>query len=212
MAQGWPATHINSTMTTTNAITRQPSKLDYASPAQFKFKIIKLPKVEYFCTEVNIPGLQMSNATQPTGLRQIPVPGTQLEFGDLLVTFMIDENFENFEEIYGWIRGLGFPVDHSDYASLNAAGRDRFPVQGKEGTKSAIPAGGTLSDATLSILSAKNNVIKEVRFIDIFPVQSTGASFTQQATDIAYMTSTVTFKYSYYEFATPGQKATLATS
>ena len=34
-------------MTTTNALSRQPSKLDLA-PTQFKFTIIKLPKVEYF--------------------------------------------------------------------------------------------------------------------------------------------------------------------
>jgi hypothetical protein len=199
-------------MTTTDSITRQPTQLDYASPAQFKFKITKLPKVEYFCTEVNIPSLQMSNATQVTNLRDIPLPGTKLDFGDLQVTFMVDEKFENYEEIYGWIRGLGFPVDHKDYSTLNAAGRDRFPVQGKESTTAAIPAGGTLSDATLSILSAKNNVIKEVRFTDIFPTAISGVGFSQQATDINYISSTVTFKYSYYEFAEVGKKAVLTTS
>ena len=117
-------------MTDTNAITRQPTQLDYASPAQFKFKITKLPKVEYFCTEVNIPTLQMSSATQPTPLRQIPIPGTQLDFGDLSLTYMVDEKFENFEEIYNWLRGLGIPVDHKDYANLVTAGRDRFHNQG----------------------------------------------------------------------------------
>ena len=30
-------------MTTTNANNRQPTKLDYASPTQFKFSVIKLP-------------------------------------------------------------------------------------------------------------------------------------------------------------------------
>ena len=202
-------------MTDTNAITRQPTQLDYASPAQFKFKITKLPKVEYFCTEVNIPTLQMSSATQPTQLRQIPVPGNQLDFGDLSLTYMVDEKFENFEEIYNWLRGLGIPVDHKDYANLVSAGRDRFPNQGKEysvtgvGNKEmpATAIGTALSDATLAILSAKNNVIKEVRFIDVFPVAMSGASFTQQATDINYITSTVTFKYSYYEFAVPGRPA-----
>ena len=39
---------------------------------------------------------------------------------------------------------------------------------GREG--SATPQGPILSDATLSILSAKNNVIKEVRFRDVFPI------------------------------------------
>ena len=86
-------------MTDTNAITRQPTQLDYASPAQFKFKITKLPKVEYFCTEINIPGLQMSSATQNTPLRDIPHPGSQLDFGDLILTYMVDEKFDNFEEI-----------------------------------------------------------------------------------------------------------------
>ena len=41
-------------MTTTNALSRQPNKLDLAAPTQFKFNIIKLPKVEYFCT-ANVP-------------------------------------------------------------------------------------------------------------------------------------------------------------
>ena len=41
-------------MTTTNSYNRQPTKLDYASPTQFKFGIIKLPKVEYFLSLIHI--------------------------------------------------------------------------------------------------------------------------------------------------------------
>lgn len=206
-------------MTSTNAITRQPTQLDYASPTQFKFNIIKLPKVEYFCTEVNIPSLQMTNATQVTPLRDIPLPGTKLDFGDLVLTFMIDEKLENYEEIFGWLRGLGFPEDHSDYANLLSSGRDRFPTQGKDRVNpnagregSAAPQGGILSDATLTILSAKNNPIKEVRFKDIFPVSLTGVSYSQQASDVQYLTSSVSFKYTTYSFAEPGKPSTLYTS
>ena len=53
-------------MTITNSLTRQPTKLDYATPTQFKFSILKLPKVEYFCTSVNIPGISLGDATQAT--------------------------------------------------------------------------------------------------------------------------------------------------
>ena len=203
-------------MTTTNAISRQPTQQDYASPSQFKFSIAKLPKVEFFCTEVNIPGINLGNATQLTTLRDIPLPGTKLEFGDLSLTFLVDEKFENFEEIYTWLRGLGFPADHTEYANLVQAGRDRFPAQGKdrlnrnagkEGT--AVSQGSVLSDATLSILSAKNNVIKEVRFTDIFPTGLSGVGFSTQATDVQYLTSTVAFKYTLYDFAEPGKKSTL---
>ena len=206
-------------MTTTNAISRQPTQLDYASPTQFKFSITKLPKVEYFCTEVNIPSLQISNATQVTSLRDIPLPGTKLEFGDLSLTFLVDEKFDNFEEIYTWLRSLGFPADHTEYANLVEAGRDRFPSQGKDNVSlsagregTAVNVGATLSDATLSILSAKNNVIKEVRFTDIFPTGLSGVGFSTQATDVQYLTSTVNFKYTLYDFAEPGKKSTLTQS
>ena len=54
-------------MTTTNSYSRQPAKQDYADPTKFKFSIIKLPKVEYFCTQVNLPGISISdNYSQPT--------------------------------------------------------------------------------------------------------------------------------------------------
>ena len=66
-----------------------------------------------------------------------------------------------------------------------------------------------MSDATLSILSAKNNVIKEVRFRDVFPISVSGVGFSTQASDVQYLTSSVTFKYLMYDFAEPGKKSTL---
>ena len=97
----------------------------------FKFSLTKLPKVEYFCTEVNIPGLQLGNATQLTSLRDIPLPGTKLDFGDLILTFLVDEKFENFEEIYTWLRSLGFPGEHGEYANLTAAAEIDFRLKVK---------------------------------------------------------------------------------
>ena len=41
-------------MTIINSHTRQQTKLDYAEPTKFRFSLIKLPKVEYFCTAANI--------------------------------------------------------------------------------------------------------------------------------------------------------------
>ena len=82
-------------MTTTTAIDRQPTKFDYASPTQFKFQLTKLPKVEYFTTACNIPGISLSTALQPTPLKDIPLPGDTVEFNDLEITFLVDENLEH---------------------------------------------------------------------------------------------------------------------
>ena len=46
-------------MTTLNVENRQPDKLDYASPVQFRFKILKIPNVEFFVQSVNIPGITL---------------------------------------------------------------------------------------------------------------------------------------------------------
>ena len=85
-------------MTVTNSLTRQPTKLDYASPTQFKFSLLKLPKVEYFCTSVNVISIELSSGGQQgTMLKDIPLPANKLTYEVLLqMRFLVDENLENF--------------------------------------------------------------------------------------------------------------------
>ena len=80
--------------------TRQPTKLDYASPTQFKFSIIKLPKVEYFCTAANIPGITLGTANQDTPFKDIPIPGDKADYDTLNISFLVDENLEIYREIH----------------------------------------------------------------------------------------------------------------
>ena len=207
-------------MTTTNRYNRQPTKQDYADPTKFKFSIIKLPKVEYFCTAVNLPGVSLAdNYSQPTPFRDIPLPGEKLSYDRLTMTFLVDENLENYQEIHGWLRGLGFPGGHNEFKNLLDAGVDRFPtsknsVLGDAGrSKFAAPnTGGIFSDATLNILTSKNNPVTEVRFSDVFPISLSGLQYSQQNNDTDYLTATVTFDYLNYEFATPNSSTTTVTT
>ena len=203
-------------MTTTNAYSRQPTKFDYASPTQFKFQLQKLPKVEYFTTACNIPGISLSSALQPTPLKDIPLPGDTVEFNDLEITFLVDENLENYREIHGWMYGIGFPKDREQYSALIAANKDRFPTTGKDSQShdagkvkyGATPIGPIFSDATLNVLTSKNTANIEVRFSDVFPTALSGLNFDQQADDVNYLSATVTFKYKIYEFALKGKQTT----
>ena len=206
-------------MTVINSYNRQPTKLDYASPTQFKFQLSKLPKVEYFCTSVNIPGLSLSTVNTTTPLKNLPMPGDQLTYGDLTMTFLADENLENFREIHGWMVGLGFPEDRSQFQDLAVAGNDRFPGSSKpistEAGKVLYDAprqGGTLSDATLLVLSNKNNPVLEIRFEDVFPVELGALQYNQQETDVNYLAVEATFKYTIYKFAEVGQTTSVTTT
>ena len=207
-------------MTTTNANSRQPTKLDYASPTQFRFSIIKLPKVEYFATAANIPGIQLGQANQPTPLKDVPIPGDKLEYDNLNITFLVDENLENYREIHGWLTGLGFPKDNEQFRNLQNAGSDRFPTTKNVGVnnelgrvrKAVQDDGGLYSDATLFVLTSKNNANLEVRFRDLYPVSLSGLDYNQQETDIQYLTANVTFAYKIYEFATVGASGVVETT
>jgi len=203
-------------MTTTNSYSRQPTKFDYASPTQFKFSIIKLPKVEYFCTAVNVPAVAIASKVMQTPLADIPLPGEKINFSSLEMTFLVDENLDNYAEIHGWLMGIGFPRDRQQARDLLGAGADRFPKSsGTDLTTDAgkvkygpIPIGGMFSDATLTILSSKNRPVKEVRFSDVIPTALSGLSYSQQADDIDYLQATVSFDYKIYEFASVGASST----
>ena len=207
-------------MTTTSAFGRQPTKLDYASPTQFKFSIVKLPKVEFFVSNVNIPGITLGSGTQKTPLLDMPYPGEKLTYGDLNMTFLVDENLENYREIHGWLVGLGFPRDHTEFENLQSSGNDRFPgstpqISNEPGFGGKYPAskeGGIYSDATLTVLTNKNNPVTEVRFRDTFPTSLGGLNYDQQAGDVAYLSCDITFAYKYYEFADSGASSTSVTT
>ena len=206
-------------MTTTNSYNRQPTKLDYASPTQFKFSLIKLPKVEYFCTAANIPGITLGTSNLATPFKDVPMPGDKLDYDTLNISFLVDENLENYQEIHGWLVGLGFPRDHTEFQNLVGAGSDRFPISNESVSTEpgkvkfgTTDQGPTLSDATLTVLSSKNNPQVEIRFRDLFPVSLTGLQYDQQATDVEYLTSQVIFRYTIYDFANVGSSTTTVTT
>ena len=187
-------------MTDVNVQTREPSVLDYASPVQFRFKCSKLPKVEFFCQTANIPGIGLGVADIETPLKSIPFPGDKVTYQDLAISFLVDENLNNYKEIHDWIIGLGAPQNHTQFSTLRDTGTDRFPGQTTNSpNNNAVPDGGTYSDATLTVLNSKNIAVTEIRFHNIFPTSLGALSYDVQASDVNYLQTNVDFSYMYYE-------------
>ena len=63
-------------------------------------------------------------------LADIPVPGDKLCFGDLEITFLVDENLENYREIHGWMYGIGFPKEETIYRLLKIVIKIDFLYRG----------------------------------------------------------------------------------
>ena len=191
-------------VTATSPMARQPDKLDYASPTQFKFGIHQLPKVEFFTVSASIPSIGLGVVTVETPFKDIPVMGDKLTYENLSITFIVDEYLENYLSLHDWITGIGFPKSTKQFTTFRDE-TSETPA-GVFGSKAVNRTSGTIkpdrpnySDATLTILSNKNNPIVEVRFRDMYPVALGGLTYDQGATDVDYLRTDATFSYQLYE-------------
>jgi len=190
--------------TETSPISRQPTVLDYSSPTQFRFMIHQLPKVEFFTTTANIPAISLGELVIPTPYKSIPILGDNLTFDNLSVSFIVDEELQNYRSIHDWLIGIGFPKSKQQFIDFRRSGSNT-PDDGVGGNTdigrvgSATADKAFYSDATLTILSNKNNPIVEVRFADLFPVALSGLDYNQNVTDVEYLTATIDFRYKLYE-------------
>ena len=198
---------INSYMATSRTIDRQPTKLDYASPTQFRFGINQLPKVEFFTVAATVPSITMGDAIFPTPFKDIPVMGDKLTYENLSISFIVDEYLENYISLHEWMTAIGFPKSRTQFKDFRA--NTSNVAQTTKGTsldigdvQPATPANALFSDAYLMILSNKNNPIVEITFHNMYPVTLGALEYSQGAADVEYITVSADFAYQIYEIKT----------
>ncbi len=191
----------------TSPLSRQPTKLDYASPTQFKFGIHQLPKVEFFTTTATVPAIALSDVVIPTPFKSIPMQGDQLTFDNLTINFIVDEFLENYLSLHEWMTAIGFPKNRKQFSDFKT-NKSNTPISARSSSSTssdigdvqqASPNNALFSDATLTILSNKNNPIVNVLFRDLYPVAMSALEYNQAATDVEYLTASVDFAYQIYE-------------
>ena len=189
--------------TSTSPLSRQPTQLDYVSPTQFKFNIHQFPKVEFSCTAANVPAISLGEAVFPTPYKEIPVMGDTLTYDNLSISFIVDENLENYIEMHDWLTAIGFPKNRNQFSTFRSSTASTpIATQGTSDdigdVQPATSARGMFGDAILTVLTNKNNPVVEVRFQDIYPVALGALDFTQTSTDVEYISVTADFSYKIY--------------
>lgn len=173
---------------------KQPNNRNFLSPVGFKFIINKAPKVDFYSNYANIPAITLGTASYNRYGKNIDIPGDKMNFDDLRIRFLVDENLENYMEIWNWMTGLGFPYSLEQYDDLSKTGQDYG------NTKERFYE---TSDGTLQILNSNFNVSTQVIYTDMFPVYLSTLDFDATNTDVNYFTAEVTFKYTYYRITDP---------
>lgn len=166
-----------------------PNNINPLQSNGFMFGINKLPSVSFFCQEANLPGLTLPSADMATPLVDTPIPGEKLEFAELSITFLIDEDMSNYVAIHNWMIGLGFPKSHSQYTSY---------IQTNKLNPNELLVG--YSDGVLQIMNSSNNPVRTITFRDMFPVELQSLQLQSTNSETTYLAGNATFKYTLYEF------------
>ena len=172
---------------------------NFLSPVGFKFSLKRAPGVAFFCNQANIPSIDLGIAEQPTWLKNIDVPGDKIQFGDLSLRFLVDEDLVNYMELQRWIRGLGYPENMDEFRKLE--GEAVLPNNFGQGGDNIY------SDGTLQILSSNLVPQFQVVFTDLFPYTLSTVTFDATDSDIEYFTADVSFKYTIYNLTDMENKA-----
>ena len=160
----------------------------------FRLLIEKIPTVEYYVQSVNIPSLTFSDISMGAGVGlDAHFPGDKIEFGKLTVKFLVDEDLENFKEVYQWMNAIIPIKDTSDFGEYVGTSKTATGILSNIDNDM-----NQYSDITLVTNTNKNIPNKFFRFHDCFPV-SLGELELISGSDSEPVTCQVEFQFSYYD-------------
>ena len=123
---------------------------------------------------VNLPSVTSGVAILQSPIKDIYYPGNSLEFSDLNINFQLDENYDNWKNLMGWIKL------NKDFSS----------------TINDI----VFSDISLQLADAKKNIIYSVQLKDCFPFDMSAISFDTRMDALTPIIFDVSFKVNNMDF------------
>ena len=156
--------------------------INYLQPTAFKLVIDrkKFGNLEYFAQTITHPSISIAAADVPFRRLNIHMAGDKLTFNELTATIIIDENLSAYSEMYDWMKRL-----------VEEPNKTRGLIDPEE-----YP---TAVDITLSVLSSKNNTVKQIRYVDCVPTDLGDINFEATTQDVQFLTFPVSFRFSYFE-------------
>jgi len=177
------------------SFTSQISNRNFLSPGGFRFVLAKFPKVAYFAQRANIPSIDVGLTEQPTMYRPINLEGT-MAYGQLELTFIIDEDMENYLILHNWMRALGVPDNFKERQDFE----DNAPYQPKSMAGFGKELGDLrFADGTLAILNSNFQPLYNVNFKDLKPTSLSTLEFDATLSEQEYFQANASFDYTSYE-------------
>lgn len=165
-------------------INSQPINTSLLQPTKYQLVFARMPHITYFCQTFNLPGLSMSEIVRNTPFVDLYVYGDKVQYEPFDLTFMVDEDLRTWLEMHNWITGLTFPKGFEQYRRLIKENKDY---------------GGTVSDATMTVMSNKNMPNIRITFRDCFPTSVSSITFDYTMDASMTLTASASFRYNYFD-------------
>lgn len=173
------------------ALTRTPQNTNLLQPTKFLLTFDRLGSVQYFCQSANIPGMSLGQATYNTPFVDIPLAGNKLSYNPFNVSFTVDEKLDSWNQMNLWFRSIAAPTGFNERNNLSRT-QNAYKSQGLK----------AYSDATLIVLSALNNPILRVHFINTFPLSISDIQFDTKESADNIITASASFAFEYFDIET----------
>lgn len=162
------------------------SQKNFLAPTGFQFNLNRHPTLDFYVQSCSLPGLTVGTSERGTPFMNLPIQGDKPDFGELTISFKVDENMDNYRALFDWMIGISFPESFDQHKELSS--KPRYGNQ------------GLYSDATLIIYTSKNNPNIQVTFEDAFPTNISPLEMDTRDASIEYLDAIATFRFTQYKF------------
>jgi len=154
---------------------RYPSNVSNLLPTYYRFVLARLPNVTYFCQSASLPSVSLTEVLMPTPFVPVRAP-SKMEFDDLSITFVIDENMRNWLELFNWMRSTTNVENYEEYRTSNTH----------------------LTTANLLVLNSSKSPKLSVNFEGVYPKNISSVEFSSTLVDPEPIVCTALFGYRSY--------------
>ena len=150
----------------------------YLSPTSFRVVIPRVPMLTAYIQSVSIPTISMTSMEIPAykGFPRQQAPASIDISDQLIVNFTVDENMENWQEMYDWMHSI-VPTDENN-GSVNQ-NIDKY------------------SEVAVLVYSNAKRLVKRLTFHRSYPVTMSSFEFNSSVTSIEPMLIVANFEYSH---------------
>lgn len=141
--------------------------LNYLTSNRATLQIVGLGEVEFSITSFNLPSLTLEYSAVPTPFLAGKEATSKPDFGEIQVTFLVDENMKNWLAVFDWMIDLSFTKSI----------KTRFV------------------DGSIIVYSSHNNEIIKFNLSEIVPIYLSDISFQESSAETAPITASARFAF-----------------